>query len=298
LAKACIHLRSKSTNLGILIMPSPSIETKQTLGVIAGTDGTKIAAGNTTGIDGTTNWHVHDTHSIYVEVDTSAAGFTTTPVYVTSIGGGKEHWKTTGGSSVYSATPTSFRVFLRWERISDTKEALTPEIAKKEKWHINWMAFGSSTTKPRPFPDPQAWYYIVAKHSGKAIAVADASKDNNANIVQWDIALRDNHWFKLEDADNGYFYIVAYHSGKGLAVADASKDNNANIVQWDIVARDNHQFQLKDAGNGYFYIVAKHSGKGLAVDSVSKEDNANIIQWDILVKDNHQWKLDIAGIVG
>ncbi len=280
-------------------MASPPIEENQTLSVTFGTDGTKIASGST--IPGATKWQAFKNYGIYVDVDTSAAGFTQIPVYVTSIGGGSiesKHWRTLGGNCVYETTPKSFRVYLKWDSTSGTDKVLSPQYANDEKWHINWMAFEPSTTKPRPFPDPQAWYYIVAKHSNKAIAVADASNDNNANIVQWDIALRDNHWFKLEDAGNGYFYIVAKHSNKAIAVADASKDNNANIVQWDIVARDNHQFQLKDAGNGYFYIVAKHSGKGLAVASVSKEDNASIIQWDILVKDNHQWKFDVAGIVG
>jgi hypothetical protein len=299
--KICIYLPSKSTNSGILIMASPSIEAKQTVSVTSGTDGTKIAAGSTT--PGATNWQVHSTKegppAIYLDVDTSAASFTTTPVYVTSIGGNGDHWRTTGGSSVYQATPRGFRVYIRWERKSEsTTQVLTPEIANDEKWHINWMAFEPLTTKPTPFPDPYTYYYIVAKHSSKGLAVADVSKDDNANIVQWDKVARDNHLFQFQDAGNGYFYIVAKHSNKGIAVADASEYNNAHIVQWDTVARDNHQFKLQDAGNDYFYIVAKHSGKGLAVDSVSKDNNANIVQWDILVKDNHQWKLEAAITVG
>jgi hypothetical protein len=288
-------------------MASPSIEAKQTVSVTYGTDGTKIAAGSTT--PGATNWqsfHPKNTpdgrYSIYLDVDTSAAGFTTTPVYVTSIGGDSDggHWRTTGGSSVYGATPTGFRIYIRWDRFDEMKDtsSLTAKFANENKWHINWMAFEPSTTKPIPFPDPYTYYYIVAKHSNKGIAVADASKDNNANIVQWHKVARDNHLFKFQEAGNGYFYIVAKHSNKGIAVADASEYNNANIVQWDTVARDNHQFKLQDAGNGYFYIVAKHSGKGLAVDSVSKDNNANILQWDILVKDNHQWKLEAAITIG
>jgi hypothetical protein len=46
---------------------------------------TKTASGRTT--PGATNWQAERSTTIYVDVDTSAAGFTTTPVYVTSIGG-------------------------------------------------------------------------------------------------------------------------------------------------------------------------------------------------------------------
>jgi hypothetical protein len=98
---------------------------------------TKTASGRTT--PGATNWQAERSTTIYVDVDTSAAGFTTTPVYVTSIGGDSNHWRTTGGSSVYAATATGFRVFLRWDRISVNEEALTPADANNYKWHINWI---------------------------------------------------------------------------------------------------------------------------------------------------------------
>ncbi len=98
---------------------------------------TKTASGRTT--PGATNWQVERSTTIYVDVDTSAAGFTTTPVYVTSIGGDTNHWRTAGGSSVYAATATGFRVFLRWDTISVNQEALTPADANNYKWHINWI---------------------------------------------------------------------------------------------------------------------------------------------------------------
>ncbi|BAZ32339.1 hypothetical protein NIES4074_48410 [Cylindrospermum sp. NIES-4074] len=97
----------------------------------------KIAAGRTE--PGATNWQAYGTFGIYVDIDTSAAGFTKVPVYVTSIGGpGGNHWGTTGASSVYDVTPKSFRIFIRWDK--DYKdEILTPEVANGYKWHINWI---------------------------------------------------------------------------------------------------------------------------------------------------------------
>lgn len=98
---------------------------------------TKTASGRTT--PGATNWQADSATGIYVDVDTSAAGFTKTPVYVTSIGGDRHHWNTTGGCSVYDPTATGFRVYIRWDQVSATKEELTPAGANGDKWHINWI---------------------------------------------------------------------------------------------------------------------------------------------------------------
>ncbi|MBE0623162.1 MAG: hypothetical protein IH605_21445 [Burkholderiales bacterium] len=84
-------------------------------------------------------WVAYGKNGIYVEIDTSHAGFSSTPVYVASLGGNGGHWDTTGGSSIYSATKTGFKVYVRW---ADGR-ALSPEDAKKSGWHIIWMAVGS-----------------------------------------------------------------------------------------------------------------------------------------------------------
>ena len=222
-------------------MVSTPLTVNQKLSVTSGTDGAKIASGSTT--PGATNWVAYGESGLYVDVDTSAAGFTQTPAYVTSIGGEAGHWEIVGSSSIYQPTATGFRVYIRRDRTSEPANALTPQIANTNKWHINWIAIEPSTKTL--FPDPNKYYYLIAKHSGKGLAVAGPSKDNNANIVQWDKLAKDNHQFRFQDAGNGYFYIVAKHSGKGIAVAGPSNDNNANIVQWDLLAKDNHKWKIE-----------------------------------------------------
>jgi hypothetical protein len=73
---------------------------------------------------------------VYLDVDTSASGFTVTPKYFTSLGGDSSHWATTGVTSIYDATKTGFRVYVRWSDGS----SLTPEQANGFKWHVNWYA--------------------------------------------------------------------------------------------------------------------------------------------------------------
>ena len=45
---------------------------------------------------------------IFVDVDTSSGNFSTTPIYLASLGGSNDHWTVTGTSSIYNATPYGF----------------------------------------------------------------------------------------------------------------------------------------------------------------------------------------------
>jgi hypothetical protein len=85
---------------------------------------------------GNTAWQPYGTEGIFLDVDTSSAGFTITPIYITSIGGAAHHWRTTGATSIYFPTPTGFRVYVRYS----TGGPLTPDIANQYGWHINWIA--------------------------------------------------------------------------------------------------------------------------------------------------------------
>jgi len=92
-----------------------------------------IAAGRTRqGLD----WQQYGTAGVLIDVNTAGYHFTTTPVYVTALHGASSHWATTGGSSVYSPTPTGFRVYVRW---SDG-HPLTVSDAQSLGWHIQWIA--------------------------------------------------------------------------------------------------------------------------------------------------------------
>jgi hypothetical protein len=85
---------------------------------------------------GATNWQPYNgTTGIFVDVDTTPAHFPTTPVYVTSLSGNSNHWATTGASSVYSPTPTGFRIYIRWAN----GNPLTPAQAAAYKWSVNWI---------------------------------------------------------------------------------------------------------------------------------------------------------------
>lgn len=98
----------------------------------------RIGSGSTPA--GNTAWQQYQGgRGVFVNVNTSAAGFKATPAYFTSIGGDSSHWATTGATSIYVPTPTGFQVYVRW---SDNAP-LTPATANSNKWHINWMGIES-----------------------------------------------------------------------------------------------------------------------------------------------------------
>jgi hypothetical protein len=72
---------------------------------------------------------------VFIDVDTGSGKFSTTPAYVTSLGGGSSHWATTGGTSVYLPTPTGFRIYVRWADGSP----LSPANAATFGWHVKWI---------------------------------------------------------------------------------------------------------------------------------------------------------------
>jgi len=102
----------------------------QWLGIIPKTF---ICIGSTT--PGATNWLQYGSGGLYVDVDTSSAGFAKTPIYITSLGGSGGHWATTGVTSIYSETPTGFRVYVRFS----SGATITPEFANLYKWHVRWI---------------------------------------------------------------------------------------------------------------------------------------------------------------
>jgi hypothetical protein len=85
---------------------------------------------------GNTNWKMNptDERGICVEVDTSSAGFKTTPNYVASLAGNDDHWLLTGTSAIYDASPTHFSIFL-----CHLEKPLTPKYANDKNWHVTWI---------------------------------------------------------------------------------------------------------------------------------------------------------------
>jgi len=87
--------------------------------------------------DEDTKWKNYDNEhgTIYIDVKSKKAGFTTTPYYFTSLGGSSSHYKTLGVSSIYQATPGGFRVYIR----DPNRPNLSKDFAEEKGWHVIWL---------------------------------------------------------------------------------------------------------------------------------------------------------------
>lgn len=89
---------------------------------------------------GGSGWSDYSTNGAVITVDTSGCGFTSAPMYFSSIGGGSAHWGVTGADAIYNPTSTSFQVYVR-----GTVEPINAVYASSRQWHIQWCGIKLKT---------------------------------------------------------------------------------------------------------------------------------------------------------
>ena len=87
-----------------------------------------------TNTDGTGWQNYSDGRGIYIDIDTSSCGFSSSPMYFTSLAGSTRHWTTIGITSIYQTAVSHFRVYLDFEGDSQT----TVADADESNWHVQW----------------------------------------------------------------------------------------------------------------------------------------------------------------
>jgi hypothetical protein len=146
--------------------------------------------------------------------------------------------------------------------------------------------------------DPNAWYVIVSRHSGKALDVCGSSTADGACLQQWARSNATNQQFQFVDSGGGFYRLRARHSGKVLDIFERSAADGANVVQWADTNGPNQQFQVLDSDGGHVRFVNRNSGKALDVWEWSTADGGRISQFADLNGWNQQWQLNIVGSTG
>ena len=83
-----------------------------------------------------TQWVQYSDGGIYIDIDTSSAGFSSIPHYFTSLGGHTNNWRAQGVTSIYLPTAKGFRVHVGYR-------GLIAAQAKEWGWYVNWIAIGN-----------------------------------------------------------------------------------------------------------------------------------------------------------
>jgi len=88
----------------------------------------KVFTGKTSEDD----WKTYSQDGITTAVDISHLKLTKTPIVVTSLVGTRDHWTTTGATSIYCLTNTQFQVYVKGGTLSS---------AQQYRWHLNYVVY-------------------------------------------------------------------------------------------------------------------------------------------------------------
>jgi arabinan endo-1,5-alpha-L-arabinosidase len=143
--------------------------------------------------------------------------------------------------------------------------------------------------------DPNAYYQLISRYSGKAIAIEGAATADAAAVVQWAPGSGQNQQFRFLDSGGGYYRLQARHSGKVLDVYEWNANNGAEIRQWPDLNGTNQQFQVVDTDGGHVKLINRFSGKALDVWEWSTADGGRISQYNDTGGTNQQWQLVQVG---
>ena len=153
------------------------------------------------------------------------------------------------------------------------------------------VAAVSATPAHAATVDPNAWYVLVNRASGKALDISGASTADGAAAQQWTRHDGTNQQFQFVDSGGGYYRLRARHSGKALDVANASTADGAEVVQWTDHSGTNQQFRLADSPDGQVRLINRNSNKALEIASGSTADGARVVQRTDGGGTNQQWAL-------
>ncbi|MGW4498917.1 endo-1,4-beta-xylanase [Micromonospora sp. NPDC004336] len=165
--------------------------------------------------------------------------------------------------------------------------------ARKPAYTATLDALNAGTGNPGPI-DPNAWYVLVNRNSGKALDLYGSATADGARITQWTRNDGANQQWQFVDSGGGYHRLRSRHSGKVLDVYNWSTADGAAIVQWTDHNGANQQFRVADSG-GYVRLVSRHSGKAVEVQGAATNDGANIVQYADWNGANQQWQLVRTG---
>ncbi|HVI45865.1 MAG TPA: RICIN domain-containing protein [Chitinophaga sp.] len=136
---------------------------------------------------------------------------------------------------------------------------------------------------------PNQRYYLIAKHSGKALGFANTSLGCRLTQMTLD---PDNENQKFTLVEGSHFYWILPGKDRYIAVNNASPADGAELIQWHWEPdKANLQFHLDPVADGYYRIRALHSNKFIDVVYARKEDATRVEQIQLSGTDNQLFKL-------
>ncbi|CAF1259990.1 unnamed protein product [Rotaria sp. Silwood1] len=89
------------------------------------------------GLSSYTLWQLFSTTGIYMNIDTTICGFSSTPLYFTSMAGNTIHWELASYTAIYSPTNISFTIYVR--SLSGLNNTDMLSYSQAYLWNVNWF---------------------------------------------------------------------------------------------------------------------------------------------------------------
>lgn len=144
------------------------------------------------------------------------------------------------------------------------------------------------------------YYKIVARHSGKCLAVNNTGMNDGDDVVQWEWLNYDNFKWQFTSVPlsaplaDGTYTIKAKHSNKVMSIPAWSTSNGAIVEQWDNLCQSNEKFSVQATSSGYI-IKPSYNSKVISVNNYSVSNGAAVNQWDDLSQPNQRFEIVSLG---
>lgn len=162
---------------------------------------------------------------------------------------------------------------------------------------IDWAKYTTGTTAtPTPTPSggqtvANGTYRIIARHSGKALDVANAATADGSNVHQWDYVGGSNQKWNVTHLGGGQYQIMSVSANKSLDSAGAGTADGTNVQIWTYVGANQQKWTITSLGSGYYRVSPVHApGLALDVSGVSTANGANVHLWSYVGGTNQQWQ--------
>lgn len=131
-------------------------------------------------------------------------------------------------------------------------------------------------------------YFLIAKHSGKAIGVPTTNKGEHLKQLKFEPA---NKRLQFQFHYGLHFHWMLLPSWY-ICIHDSLKDERVPVLQWDWSPNNlNLMFQVLPAGNGYYRIKSLNSHKFIEVYGLNQSEGAQVVQHSLSGTDNQLFQI-------
>ncbi len=139
-------------------------------------------------------------------------------------------------------------------------------------------------------PGKSQHFYMIAKHSGLALTVANGNLGNTLYQAKLNPE-SSNQKFRFDAGPSIFWIVLPAYNNRYIAIHESSMADNWPVIEWQWEPHDtNLMFEFVPAEDGYYRIVNRHSGKYFDITGNDKAENAKLFQHRLMTTENQLFK--------